>query len=208
MNLKWNLAKLDRMMRNKFLYVIIGVFLIAHMPTLVPLSAVAAEGANTDIFKPAKSFGILAKRGQNLSFLRTSLLSYVFQWGFVFTINRGLSKDIRSSNFKRWVKNIKTLPQIPDGDHWITNYIGHPLLGASIYAFYRNRGFSNRQSIAGTFLQSTLFEYTVEGWKKPPSGVDLIVTPMVGSFIGYKVGMNSFLLSSSYAISKYLLRLF
>jgi hypothetical protein len=178
------------------------------MLTQGPLSAVAGEGSATNILKPVESFGIFAKRGQDLSFLRTTLVSYVFQWGFVFAINRGLGKDIRGSNFKRWLKNITTVPEIPDGDHWITNFIGHPLLGASIYAFYKDRGFTHEQSIAGTFLQSTLFEYTVEGWKKPPSGVDLIVTPVIGSIIGSQVGMNSFLLSSSYAISKYIFHLF
>ncbi len=150
----------------------------------------------------------VAKNGQQFGFLQSSAISYSFQWTFVFTVNRNLGRDILNSNFQKWLKNISTLPEIPDGDHWITNFIGHPLLGASVFAFYRNRGFSHEASLAGTFLQSTLFEYTVEGWKQPPSGVDLIVTPLLGSIIGSQVGMNSFLLSSSYALSKYVFRLF
>lgn len=193
-------------MKIKILQIITASFLIFCI--FSGSSLLAGPKGPDDIAKPIKTLGIFATKNQNLGFLRTTIMSYVFQWSFVFTINRGLGRDIRSSNFKRWLKNITTVPEIPDGDHWITNYIGHPLLGASVYAFYRNRGFSKKQSIAGTFIQSTLFEYTVEGWKKPPSGVDLIVTPVVGSFIGSQVGMNSFILSSSYAISKYIFRLF
>ena len=163
----------------------------------------APLGGLGDFYQP-----VVARNGQTLAYFRTSLLSYGFQWGFIFTINRGLGRAVAHSSFKKWLKNISTVPEIPDGDHWLTNYVGHPLLGASIYAFYRNRGFSNKESIAGTFLQSTLFEYTVEGWKKPPSGVDLLVTPIVGSLVGSQVGMNSFLLSTSYAISKYIFRWF
>ncbi|MFQ5706960.1 MAG: DUF3943 domain-containing protein [bacterium] len=189
-------------MQHKFLLVLLILTFVVAGP------AAAKPNPPGSFVKKAETFGILAKRGQHLSFFRTSLLPYAFQWSFVLTVNRGLGGDIRKSNFKRWLRNVKTLPQIPDGDHWVTNYVGHPLLGASVFAFYKHRGFSNRQSMIGTFLQSTLFEYTVEGWKKPPSGVDLIVTPLLGSLIGSKIGMNSLLLSSSYAISKYIFRLF
>ena len=167
----------------------------------------AGEGAGVT-YTPYNINIDIAKNGHPLGYLQTSLLSYTFQWTFCFTVNRGLGRDILHSNFRTWLKNVRTVPEIRDGDHWITNFIGHPLLGASVYAFYKNRGFSDRASIAGTFLQSTLFEYTVEGWKKPPSGIDLIVTPVLGSLIGSQIGMNSFILSSSYAISKYIFRLF
>jgi hypothetical protein len=177
---------------------------------LVLMSSVAGAAPKTpqDLLKPISALSTIVETGGKFGFLRTSLLSYASQWGFVFTVNRGLGQDIRASNFDRWLKNVTTLPEIPDGDSWITNFIGHPLMGASIYAFYRDRGFSHRESVAGAFLQSTLFEYTVEGWKKPPSGVDLIVTPLVGSFIGSRIGMKSFLFSSSYAVGKYIFQLF
>lgn len=193
-------------MKNKPLHISMVSILILCM---IAINSAPATAQTSDKFPTAFStFRFVAKRGDNLSFLRASIYPLAFQWVFVFTVNRNLGRDIRNSNFKRWLRNITTLPRIPDGDHWVTNYIGHPLLGASVFAFYRNRGFSNEVSLAGTFLQSTLFEYTVEGWKKPPSGVDLIVTPVVGSLIGSQVGMNSFILSSSYAISKYIFRLF
>jgi hypothetical protein len=179
---------------------IIGVLLL----TLFSASPVqSAPGGVKDLYGP-----VISHNGQTLGYFRTSLASYSFQWVFILSINRELGRSVFNSNFKKWLKNVTTVPEIPDGDHWMTNYIGHPLLGASVYAFYRNRGFSNRASIAGTFLQSTLFEYTVEAWKQPPSGVDLLVTPILGSLVGSRIGMNSFLLSSSYAVTKYVFRLF
>ncbi len=150
----------------------------------------------------------IAKNGQKFGYFQTSAFSYTFQWAFIFTINRGLGRDVRNSDFKKWLKNITTLPEIRDGDHWLTNFVGHPLQGATIFAFYKNRGYSNKASFAGTLLQSTLFEYTVEGWKQPPSGVDLIVTPVLGSLIGWRIGMNSIILASTYAVTKYIFGLF
>jgi hypothetical protein len=181
--------------------ILVGAFVL-------PGTLTAGSGAGGSAYTPYRLDVNIAKNGQTLGYLQSSAISYSFQWTFVFTVNRGLGRDILNSNFKKWLKNVSSVPQIPDGDGWITNFVGHPLLGASVFAFYRNRGFSNQASFAGTFLQSTLFEYTVEGWKKPPSGVDLLITPLIGSLIGSQVGMNSFLLSSSYALTKYIFGLF
>ncbi len=138
-----------------------------------------------------------------------SILPYVLQWTYVFTINRELGSDIRGSDFKTWLKNVTSLPEIPDGDDWTINYVGHPLLGATFYSFYRNRGFSAKRSFWGAVLQSTLFEYTVEAWKQPASGVDLIVTPVVGSLMGEKLGLNkTLILGSAFSLGKYIFRLF
>ncbi|HEX9652524.1 MAG TPA: DUF3943 domain-containing protein [bacterium] len=182
-------------------------FAVLLFTLLTPLVLWAGPGDGTSYTPYRLDFNV-AKNGQTLGYLQSSVISYSFQWTFVFTVNRGLGRDIMNSSFRKWMKNVSTLPEIPDGDHWITNFIGHPLLGASVFAFYRNRGFSNQASVAGTLLQSTLFEYTVEGWKQPPSGIDLIVTPVLGSLIGSQVGMNSFILSSSYALTKYIFGLF
>ncbi|MFQ5675377.1 MAG: DUF3943 domain-containing protein [bacterium] len=168
----------------------------------------AAPPAPRSVFQTFTMGKVVPGESQKFGFLYTSISAYAFQWVFVNTINRNLGRDIRKSSFQHWLKNMTTLPEIPDGDSWVTNYIGHPLLGATVFVFYKNRGFSDKQSLAGTFLQSTLFEYTVEGWKKPPSGVDLVVTPLVGSLIGSQIGLNSVILSSSYALTKYIFGLF
>lgn len=184
------------------------VFCLSILTLLAAESLQAETGNSYSTYRLATLNKVFPHENQKLGFLYTSISAYTFQWVFIHTINRGLGRDIRGSDFKRWFRNVTTVPQIPDGDHWTTNYIGHPLLGATIYAFYKNRGFSDKASIAGTILQSTLFEYTVEGWKQPPSGVDLIVTPLIGSLVGWKIGMNSAILSSTYAVTKYILGLF
>ncbi len=188
--------------RNRVLGTGLMVFL------LTTASQAAVPDSPSGVAKPLRAITSVVDAGGRSSFLGTSLMSYASQWGFVLIVNRRLGQQIRGSDFQTWLKNVTTLPQIPDGDSWVTNYIGHPLMGATIYAFYRDRGLSRRQSVAGAFLQSTLFEYTVEGWKKPPSGVDLIVTPLVGSLIGAQVGMKSLVISSSYAVGKYIFQLF
>lgn len=193
-------------MEKKLLYQVGISILILLLFTRNSLQG--APETRDDIYGTLNTNVMLAKNGQKFGYLQTSVLYYTFQWVFVFTIDRGLSKDIRKSNFQRWIKNITTLPEIPDGDDWITNYIGHPLSGASAFAFFKNFGFSNKVSFFATFLQSTLFEYTVEAWKQPASGVDLILTPVLGSLIGSRLGLNSFILSSSYTISKFIFRLF
>ena len=60
-----------------------------------------------DIFRSFNTNLMLAKNGQKFGYLQSSILYYSFQWVFVFTIDREVGKDIRISNFKIWLKNIK-----------------------------------------------------------------------------------------------------
>jgi len=55
-------------------------------------------------------------------------------------------------------------------------------------------------------LQSTLFEYTVEGFIQRPSGVDLLVTPLVGAPVGERLGKWILPVSVSFILVKYLFR--
>ncbi len=103
---------------------------------------------------PGNYGGVFGGNGQKFGYARSSLWSYASQWAFVFVFNRWLGREIRKSNFKHWLEHVTTFPEIPDGDHWTTNYIGHPLLGASIYAFYKNRGFSDKASLVARFCKA------------------------------------------------------
>lgn len=75
-------------------------------------------------------------------------------------------------------------PTTNDGDDWVTNYVGHPLMGGYLYVFARRTG----TSVLGSFLWSTLssvvWEYAFEGWYEQPSWSDLLVTSTVGTVIG------------------------
>ncbi len=88
--------------------------------------------------------------------------------------------DDAKSNLKRaWTK-----PPVWDKDEWAINYIGHPLAGAAYYNMLRSQGGSRLQSFLFSTVQSTLWEYVIEGIAEQPSIQDLFITPVVGSLIG------------------------
>ena len=75
-------------------------------------------------------------------------------------------------------------PTWDDGDWWVTNYVGHPLMGAYLYVFARRTD----HSIFGSFVLSTVssltWEYLIEAWWEQPSWTDLLVTSTTGALIG------------------------
>lgn len=74
--------------------------------------------------------------------------------------------------------------ELKDGDSFKTNWVIHPAFGAYTYLYYRAKGYNFYTSAFGSFLQSTMFEYTIEGVAQSPSIHDLVVTPGVGVPIG------------------------
>ena len=67
-----------------------------------------------------------------------------------------------------------------DGDRFTTNWIAHPAFGAYSYLYYRAKGYDRFTSAFGSVVQSTLFEYTIEGVIQSPSIHDLVITPGIG----------------------------
>jgi len=74
--------------------------------------------------------------------------------------------------------------ELKDGDSFKTNWVAHPAFGAYSYLYYRAKGYNFYTSALGSFVQSTLFEYTIEGVTQSPSIHDLIITPGVGVPVG------------------------
>jgi len=88
------------------------------------------------------------------------------------------------SLWTRWKENVSSGP-VWDQDDWVINYIGHPVSGAWYYTMARNDGFSEGESAFFSFLMSTFFwEYGYEAFAEVPSTQDLIITPLIGSFLG------------------------
>jgi len=88
------------------------------------------------------------------------------------------------SLWSRWKENVSSGP-VWDQDDWVINYIGHPVSGAWYYTMARNDGFSQGESAFFSFLMSTFFwEYGYEAFAEVPSTQDLIITPLIGSFLG------------------------
>jgi len=85
---------------------------------------------------------------------------------------------------ERWTERVNTKP-VWDQDDWPINYIGHPVTGAIYYTMARNDGMSIFESAAYSTLMSTFFwEYGYEAFAEIPSIQDLILTPLIGSFLG------------------------
>ncbi|MFO7617628.1 MAG: DUF3943 domain-containing protein, partial [Bacteroidales bacterium] len=97
-----------------------------------------------------------------------------------------------------WQKYHKTftLPPVWDRDHWSWNYEAHPYMGSLSYLSYRNRRAHWLEAIAGTAINSAIYEYLIAGGTQRPSYNDLIITPTLGSLLG----------ESLYQLKKALLR--
>ena len=83
-----------------------------------------------------------------------------------------------------------------DGDRFKTNWVAHPIFGAYSYLYYRAKGYNRYTAALGSVVQSTLFEYTIEGAIQSPSMHDLIITPGVGVPVGIVLEETSTWLAS------------
>ncbi|HSE83704.1 MAG TPA: DUF3943 domain-containing protein [Thermodesulfobacteriota bacterium] len=135
-----------------------------------------------DLFKPQEDYG-----GDEPGFkryLKDTAIHYGFMWAGRLFYVRNKNERIFDTSFSEWIDNITKAPVWDDEDSFVTNLVYHPLFGAEYYLFYRARGHSVWASAIGSFIQSTLFEYTIEGLVETPSGKDLVYTPGVGVPMG------------------------
>lgn len=149
-------------------------------------------------------------------FLRDTENAYAGIWAFRIAYIR--QKDQLIINPVTWWKNLTHFQNHEhpgsitwnDGDAFVTNWVKHPVFGASVYLYYRARGYNRSASAVGAFVQSTLFEYAVEGIDRPPSLHDLVVTPAAGIPLGIVLEetsnwlenrQNGFLRAVSYVIN-------
>ena len=133
-------------------------------------------------------------REQNLGtneFLRDTLIAYSFQWAGRWFYVRNKNSRIFDTSFSKWWDNISQWPEWDDGDNFFTNLVTHPIIGSMNYLYYRQMGHSFWVSALGSVVQSTLFEYTIEGLVETPSGSDLVFTPLLGVPLGYGLEKTS-----------------
>lgn len=117
-------------------------------------------------------------------YLFDTLYHFGFIWAGRFFYIRNKEGRIFDTSFSKWIDNISDVPEFDDGDSFKTNLVLHPIFGAEYYLYYRARGHTVWASALGSFIQSALFEYAVEGLVETPSGQDLIFTPGVGVPMG------------------------
>ena len=139
------------------------------------------------------------------AFLRDSAIMYSGLWASRFFYVRNKNSRIFDTSLSKWWDNITTAPVWDDGDSFFTNWVTHPTIGAVEYLFYRAMGHGYLVSALGVVLQSTLFEYTVEGMVEVPSLVDLVSTPLVGVPMGFALEKSSdWLVSTDFVPAKIL----
>ena len=109
---------------------------------------------------------------------------YYVQWGARLYWVRDKSLKIFNTSLSKWWDNITEKPEWDDGDGFFINWVAHPFFGMLSYQFYRARGHSMWASALGSAIQSTLFEYAIEGIAIQPSMIDLVVTPALGIPLG------------------------
>jgi len=130
------------------------------------------------------------KLGTN-EFLRDTAIAYGAQWAGRWFYVRNKNSRIFDTSFSKWWDNISQWPEWDDGDDFFTNLVTHPIIGSINYLYYRQMGHSFWVSALGSAVQSTLFEYTIEGLVETPSGSDLIFTPLLGVPLGYGMEVTS-----------------
>lgn len=128
---------------------------------------------------------------------------YGVQWGARLYWVRDKSLKIFNTSFSKWWDNVTEKPEWDDGDGFFINWVAHPFFGMLSYQFYRARGHSVWASALGSVIQSTLFEYAIEGLAVQPSLHDLIINPGVGIPLG--IGMeelSAWLLEQDSSVAK------
>ncbi len=119
------------------------------------------------------------------TYMEDTTIWYGAQWAARLWWVRDKNLKIFDGSFHTFWDNLTSEPLWNDEDDFVVNWVLHPFFGMLSYQFYRARGHSVWASALGSVIQSTLFEYAIEGWAVRPSGLDLIVTPALGVPLGW-----------------------
>lgn len=172
--------------------------------------AFSGNAATVEKEEPAKEDGFVTgeesrERLGVKAFLRDLAINYTAQWAARWFYVRNKNSRIFSASFSGWWNNITQWPEWDDGDPFFTNWVTHPLIGSVEYLYYRAMGHGFLVSALGVLVQSTFFEYTIEGTVETPSLQDLISTPVVGTAVGFALEQSSdWLVSTDFVPAKIL----
>ena len=135
-------------------------------------------------------------------FIEDSFNIHYFIWAGRILYVRNKDSKIFDTSPKKWTKNI-TNPEWNDGDSFHTNYVYHPYFGALYYQIYKDLGYENNQAYIGSIIQSTLWEFAIEGTVEKPSILDIVVTPTFGIPLGiYFEKLNKKLENSPHILNR------
>lgn len=98
--------------------------------------------------------------------------------------NWNKSELSKTSSFENYKHHVSSPPKY-DNDDNMTNYVMHPLAGATYYTMCRQNALGPLSCFGYSFAMSTFFwEYGLEAVFEVPSKQDLWVTPIGGTIIG------------------------
>lgn len=107
---------------------------------------------------------------------------YAFLWASFLV---GQHYHVKNLSWERFYKNTFEIGAVSyDKNSFTTNFIGHPLVGSEYYLYFRSRGYAPEWAMLNTLVVSTMFEGLVESFNEPFSGIDFVVTPLLGVPIG------------------------
>lgn len=154
------------------------------MPVEEPAAVSSTEDTGTGLAKTATAVPDLRPPGFK-TYMEDTAIWYGAQWAARLWWVRDKNVKIFNGGFHTFWSNLTSDPIWDDEDDFVVNWVLHPFFGMMSYQFYRARGHSVWASALGSVIQSTLFEYAIEGWAVRPSGLDLIVTPALGVPLGW-----------------------
>jgi hypothetical protein len=159
---------------------------------------------------PEVEAGASAKDGPGVGmFLLDSLVIHAVMWPASIAFSKNIRDGVKGTNWDQYKDNVTKSPNWNDGSDTITNWVSHPMLGATNFLYYRSRGHGFVASSIGVVLQSFLLEYTIEATYNRPSLHDLLMTPALGIPIGYGLDqMSLYLLKKEQKPLRYLGYLF
>lgn len=150
------------------------------------LPASPAAGVKAQFIQPPKSIWFNSCETTLCRFAYSQAILWPTSLGghLYLYIREGEIGNLSSIYTLKKYKKTFTLPPVWDRDSLSWNYGVHPAMGCVSYLSYRNRKAHWAEALAGSAVNSVIYEYLIAGGTQRPSINDMIVTPVLGSLIG------------------------
>ncbi len=110
---------------------------------------------------------------------------------------------LKEGSFKKYKSHLGKF--VFDNDEPIWNWGFHPFVGSQVFLYARTHGYDRMDSLFMAFVNSTLFELTIETYTESASIQDLYQTPIYGACLGLLLEKSSlYLLNSESTFSRVL----
>jgi hypothetical protein len=119
------------------------------------------------------------------------MLTPIIVIGVIYASPEGISgwspEEKEEYSFSKWSDNVQNV--VWDPDKWWINYLLHPYWGGTYFVRASERSYGPAASFWYSALLSMIYEFGLEAFFEQPSQQDLIITPVLGFFVG-KVFMS------------------